>query len=51
MVCCFILFSDNIGESIVYLWVERVREFLQEKFSEVPAGKLVKVNYHKKPKY
>ena len=33
-------FSDNIGESIIYLWVEKLREFLQGKSSDAPAGKL-----------
>ena len=32
-------FSDNIGESIIYLWVEKIREFLQEKTSGAPSGK------------
>lgn len=26
-----IVFSENIGESIIYLWVEKIREFLQER--------------------
>lgn len=25
------VFSKNIGDSIIYLWVEKIREFLQEK--------------------
>lgn len=25
------VFSENIGDSIIYLWVEKIREFLQEK--------------------
>jgi hypothetical protein len=25
---CFLMCSDNLGESIIYLWVEHIREFL-----------------------
>lgn len=25
-----VFYRENIGESVVYLWVERIREFIQE---------------------
>lgn len=28
------VYCDNIGESIIYLWVEKIREFLQEKSTD-----------------
>ncbi|KAL3860483.1 hypothetical protein ACJMK2_010605 [Sinanodonta woodiana] len=30
------IFCENIGESIIYLWVERIREFLRDKTDEHP---------------
>lgn len=31
------IYCDNLGESIIYLWVEKIRDFLQEKSSEAPS--------------
>ena len=36
--------SENIGESVVYLWVEKIREFLEEKADQRISKLLDKVS-------